>query len=385
VPGLPLTSVPARAPTAAAAPADAEEDGSFWDYFEDEEDGAFDVSDWLATKSGFLPLVTIITEPAVGFGLGGGLMFVHRPEEWAPDESGRASPPSISGVFGGATENGTWMVGGGHRGVWENDTIRYLGGVARFSAFLDFYGIRDDSPLKDRPIEMNFDGWALIQEIQFRLGDSDFFVGATYDLIDIDTGFKFPFLPPGIDQVQLSSRASGIGGVVEYDSRDNTFTPNRGLNVDLSYKQFAEAIGGDSDFSKASLHTRGWIDFDSEDVVLGLRLDIDSTAGATPLYQYSWIQQRGVPAFKHVGRVAVAAEVEPRISLDDRWGLVAFAGAGRVAGTFGGLRDADTVFALGAGFRYHLARKLGLWAGIDVARSSDQDNGLYITVGTAWR
>jgi len=41
------------------------------------------------------------------------------------------------------------------------------------------------------------------------------------------------------------------------------------------------------------------------------------------------------------------------------------------------------VFGYGAGFRYLIARRLGIKAGIDFAWS-DVDSGFYITVGNAW-
>ena len=44
------------------------------------EDGMLDVSGFLGEVYGFVPIVTIITEPAVGYGLGGGLLFVDKPE-----------------------------------------------------------------------------------------------------------------------------------------------------------------------------------------------------------------------------------------------------------------------------------------------------------------
>ena len=43
--------------------------------FFDPEDGALDMSDFLLNHKGALPVPTIITEPAVGYGAGLGLMF----------------------------------------------------------------------------------------------------------------------------------------------------------------------------------------------------------------------------------------------------------------------------------------------------------------------
>jgi hypothetical protein len=79
----------------------------------------------------------IITKPAVGFGLGAGLIFFHeskqtkeeKQEKRADDDEMLSLPPSISAVFGGYTENDSWFVGGGHFGNWYQDRIRYTGGI----------------------------------------------------------------------------------------------------------------------------------------------------------------------------------------------------------------------------------------------------------------
>ncbi len=47
-------------------------------------------------------------------------------------------------------------------------------------------------------------------------------------------------------------------------------------------------------------------------------------------------------------------------------------------------QDADFHPAGGVGFRYELARKFGLWGGLDFATSEDKDLAFYITVGSAW-
>jgi hypothetical protein len=48
------------------------------DDLKDSEDGALDLSYWLAEKKGFLPLLMPITEPAIGYGLAGAAMFLHQ-------------------------------------------------------------------------------------------------------------------------------------------------------------------------------------------------------------------------------------------------------------------------------------------------------------------
>ncbi|MFC1778487.1 hypothetical protein ACFL3I_14330, partial [Pseudomonadota bacterium] len=105
----------------------------------DPEDGMLDASDYLASARGFLPVPIIITEPAVGYGLGLAVAYFHAPKEIDHEEHPHQGPPSISVGFGAKTENGTYLYGAGHSGVWKDDHIRYLGAVAKMNVNMSFY------------------------------------------------------------------------------------------------------------------------------------------------------------------------------------------------------------------------------------------------------
>ncbi len=62
--------------------------------FRSADDGWLDVSEFLAQRYGFLPVVIPITEPAVGYGAAGGLMFLSKPLPKAEDDLG--DPTSVS-------------------------------------------------------------------------------------------------------------------------------------------------------------------------------------------------------------------------------------------------------------------------------------------------
>jgi hypothetical protein len=72
--------------------------------FVSNEDGKLDISDFLLTKYSFMPMPIIVTEPAIGYGGGLNLMFLH---DTLGSTTKRKSPPSISGVVGAGTENST--------------------------------------------------------------------------------------------------------------------------------------------------------------------------------------------------------------------------------------------------------------------------------------
>ena len=117
--------------------------------------------------------------------------------------------------------------------------------------------------------------------------------------------------------------------------------------------------------------------------MLGLRGDGKFTRGQVPLNAQPFVMLRGVPAMRYQGRNALVAEGELRYNLDPRWAVVGFAGAGKAYGDAVPFADAEMVGAGGVGMRYLIARKMGLYAGIDVARGPE-DTVVYVQVGSAW-
>src|SRR5688572_5135153 len=115
-PAAGATTQPSGQPSAQPAPS----------LFHDAEDGAFDVSEFLSTRVGFLPLAMPITEPAVGYGLALGLSFFHDKPQAVDYPGGppRVIMPTITTVFGAGTESGTWAAGLGHIGVWNDGKVR---------------------------------------------------------------------------------------------------------------------------------------------------------------------------------------------------------------------------------------------------------------------
>ncbi|WP_408525252.1 hypothetical protein [Paraburkholderia fungorum] len=79
--------------------------------FTDPEDGAFDLSNLLLTHLGVLPVPTLITEPAVGYGLGLGLLYFTLPKKSADAPDDPKAPPNIPGLGGFATGTHSWGVG----------------------------------------------------------------------------------------------------------------------------------------------------------------------------------------------------------------------------------------------------------------------------------
>lgn len=363
---------------------------SMMDGFTDPEDGMFDVSHWLAEKKGFFPVPIIITEPAVGYGVGAALVFLHDPlagrvpdgETFDPqstDTEGKMVPPSISALFGMYTENDTWMAGGAHMGVWKNDNIRYTGALATGSINIKFYrNILGQDLTVDTTIEPDI----LYQGLKFRLDGSKFFAGASYLLLDTNSEIGFTSIDPSFKN---SSRDAAVIFSLEYDSRNTIFTPTDGISSSIEASLFREAVGSDTEFEKYKAKIYYFTPM-AKTFVLGLRGDIETVNGDNddiPFYMYPFVSLRGIPVMRYQGETVGVAEAELGWNFTSRWSLLGFGGAGRTTD----ITDNDnitTVYSKGVGLRYFIARRFGAHVGFDIAKGPE-DTAFYLQFGHAWR
>jgi hypothetical protein len=358
-----------------------------------DEDGMLDASEYLATQYGFMPVPILITEPAVGYGAGLALLFLH---DTFASTAERKSPPSITAVMGAATENGTWFGGAMHMGYWKEDTIRSTTGAMYMNVNSNFY-------IRNFPIDMNINGYVAYQELMFRLLKSNFFLGANYVFAN-NKSTRNNDANTLIDQAinhlfEQEFTFAGLAAILQYDTRDSTFTPSRGLFAKATLRRFDENLGGDENFWRYGAKAFYFIPL-SDPVILGLRVEGEavqaSASDDVPFYANPSINMRGIPAMRYQGEKMTMAEVQIRWEFINRWDLVIFGGGGKVFGkenliinqdliqSTTSFQDADFHPAGGIGFRYELARKFGMWGGMDFATSEDHDLAFYITVGSAW-
>ena len=359
------------------------------DTFVDPEDGQMDASRWLLEKKGFLPVPIIITEPAVGYGGGIGLTFFRQSIGEATQkakETGHVTPPDIFGIAGFGTENGTKGLAGGGMFTFDEDRWRYRGGVGRMQINLDFYGT-DGGPFSDtqQSVGYSLDGWMSSQQVMRRLGGerSNNWVAARWVYLDLDNSFDLGPNAGSFSGTDLTRRSSGLGLSFEHDSRDNIFTPSRGWTGGIETVFYDPDWGSDTRFESYRAHLFAYHPL-SPKWVLGARVDGRTADGEVPFYQLPYLDVRGLPAARYQDEHTALAEIELRWNVTPRWAVVGFAGAGRAWGRREDFDEAGTVVSKGGGFRYLIARQLGLYMGMDFAWGPD-DSAFYIQVGNAWR
>jgi hypothetical protein len=347
--------------------------------FFDPKDGQLDLSALLEDPRGFLPVPLIVTEPAVGYGGGMVGMFL-RPRKEAGDEGW--ARPDISAIGGFGTQNGTWGGLAGDSSLWLAGRLKTLVGGGTGRVNLDFFGLSADPSTINEGVRYSLQFSGAIAQANWKLAPkSPWAVGVRYVYADVDPTLRdqpqFPNLANGI-RVKISAPTA----IVEYDSRDNVFTPTRGIFSESSYMDSRTELGATDDFNRFEQVLMGWWPA-RDDVTLGARGDYARSSGGTPFFLRPYIQLRGVPVMRYQGDQMASAEFESRWQFYGRWSVVAFGGVGTTRTNRDGFFATQNVGSGGFGFRYLLASKFGLHAGIDVAHSPGT-TAFYIQVGNAW-
>ena len=221
--------------------------------FRDPQDGQLDLSNFLVQPRAFLPIPLIVTESAVGYGGGLAGMFV-RPRK-AEGSEGYARP-NMSIVGGIATENGTWGAFAADSSYWFGDRLQTLAAAGVGQLNLDFYGLGDASDSLDQPVRYELDfSLALIQGNWKPKAKSPWSFGMRYFYSSVEPKLRGdvpPQFPSLIDKAHID--ISAPAAVLEYDSRDNLFTPTRGLFAESLILVAREAFGA----SRTSSAFRMW-------------------------------------------------------------------------------------------------------------------------------
>jgi len=354
--------------------------------FIDDSDGMLDMSQYLSeNRYGFLPVPVVITEPAVGYG--GGLfgLFLHDTEDSRASKNrtdGRAIPPAVSAFGGGATQNGTWFVGGGHRHTWNNDSIRYLVGLGYANVNIDIYSGDIAGFENGKGISTQTNGYGGMQKLLFRVADTPFFLGGSQLYANMKISADNKLINRTFQRVLgEESSTSGVGLLMEYDTTDNFFYPRSGLSVTGEYQFYTHFLGGDYRYNMLTLDGKYFqpLGGDFTLALAGNYQALSNYDSHLPPMARPYIYLRGISRYRYQADYVGTVQTQLEWQMTPRWVLQGFVGAGSAA------KNADELYqttevAWGGGFRYLIAREFGLHTGIDIA-FSDDEQAVYFNVG----
>ncbi|MFZ3504977.1 BamA/TamA family outer membrane protein [Vibrio harveyi] len=367
--------------------------------FFDPIDGQLDMGEYLAENAyGFLPVPIVITEPAVGYGLGFTGVFLHESDEQREkrrklaetslDGGAQLLTPAITAIGGFATENGTWMGFLGHHRTWVQDTVRYLGGVGYGDFNMTFYpqstlpGL--DSVFNGKGLDFEITGGGMLNHLQYRIIDAPLFIGVKQ--LYFVTDQKITNSPVADKLLQTltntSPTTSGLGLTLEWDSRNNFFSPTQGYNYKAEYLWYNDAIGSDYEYEQLDVEgINYWELADRWSLALrGQYKSLYTDERFLPPASYPDIELRGIARNRYQGDETLSVESQLTYQWNTRWSTNVFGGFG-YASTEASLFENNAEYAYGVGFRYLIARRYGLQAGMDFA-FSDEDSAVYFQVGS---
>ena len=317
-----------------------------------------------------------INSPAIGAGL-----------EWAVawifhlDKKDEISPPSMVGIGGVFTNNGSRAVVIGGRLYFKQDRYRVTAAIATASVNLDIYGVGRAAGNRGVFVPLNTDGRGFFGESLFRFGKG-LYLGArgqyrnlrlSLDQERLDSSDITSQPPQQIAEVineigdnLLHQQTVSLGPRFQWDTRDNVFYPRRGLLMDVGLDLFAQGLGSEWNYQYYKVTFNKYHALSNHQVLAFRGMGCAAVGDRVPIYDLCLFgvmnDLRGYAAGRYQDRRMFATQAEYRLMFPargflGRFGIVAFAGFGGVGATFSDIRFSELLPAGGAGIRFRLTNK----------------------------
>lgn len=182
------------------------------------------------------------------------------------------------------------------------------------------------------------------------------------------------------------ARISGLSILTIWDSRDNIFSPSKGSFYQLSVTFFRSALGSDYHFDRLNLDLRTYFRFLTSHV-LAIQGYLNSTSGDVPFQLLSLLGGPLLMRGYYLGRFrdnnAIVFQMEYRMPLWKRIGIVGFTSVGDVSDKIGRFSLTNFKATFGAGLRFALKPEEKLNFRFDIGFSRESV-GVYFTLTEAF-
>ena len=296
------------------------------------------------------------------------------------------SPPSIVGGGAFYTEKHSYGGGLAYSGKLANDEWRVGLALGKATVFYDFYGVGYDQNKQDISIplkqEVDFAGLRLMKQVTNKL-----FLGIELIGAEITTNIESENVP-GVLAEEIVAKTDFIAPNLkaERDTRNDSFYPTEGSLFDLQAEFHSEELHDNSTYQTYKISWNQYLQMAAFSV-FAYRLMARFAYGEVPFYSLSMFGQggdlRGYETGKYRDKMMWAAQTEYRYRFTDRWGGVAFAGAGQLAPKVSDFEGAAFLGSGGLGVRFRIAQKNPVDFRFDTAYG-DQRISYYFSVGQSF-
>jgi hypothetical protein len=311
-----------------------------------------------------------IVSPAIGAGVVPVLGYI-----FPFQQKDKISPPSVVGAGGLVTDNGTRGFGLGADLFMKEDTYEVKTFYAHGNIDYDLYGVGFDNgnaglklPLKQAGQLFFIEG---LRNIGWKFFVGPRFVnGSSFITVNSTTG-DAALTPPDVG-LTTNLRAVGLG--VVRDSRINRFYPTQGMFLQFTGDFFSQGIGSKYSFQSYKVTLNKYQGFGSRQV-LAYNAFFCGTGGEPPFYGNCIYgannELRGYQAGRYLDRYMFATQLEYRLFLRWRLGVVAFGGVGSVAPGVDKFRTDQLLPSGGTGLRFLMSKKYHVNLRTDFAWGKD--------------
>jgi hypothetical protein len=294
------------------------------------------------------------------------------------EEEKKTQPASFTGAAAGYTSNKSVFGGVMQQNYLDGDKWRFtgIGGAMDFS----FNLIPPTDGGKEDLLDWNISGYFFQASLLRRL-KGNWYAGGYLRYLDVDQELTLN-TPPGDFSHASNITAPGVGLILDYDSRDVPTNAYKGRFLALKVMFNEQTQEGGEAYQGYSARFRSYHQL-LDKLVLALDVNACARSGSIPLWDTCRVPLRGYSITDYLGKKSAWGQVEARWKFSKRWGLVGFAGAGKLTETFTSLTDDSVIPSYGAGIRFMILDSQRINIRVDYARSNDSD-AWYLSVGEAF-
>lgn len=234
----------------------------------------------------------------------------------------------------------------------------------------------------------NYKQYYIYLHPQTHLGNK-IYLGLLYEfqrLFDVkyDSGGLF-------DKQNISGRkgyhVSGLGASFTYDTRNNAFSPDKGVMLQFYFNHFANYFGSDYNYTNFVIDARKFLNTYKKQV-LALQASAFFNAGNVPLRSLALLgganKMRGYYEGRYRDKNLIVVQTEYRLPLFWRFSAVGFGDVGNVADNLSEMNFHCLKYSYGAGLRFALNPTEKLNLRLDYGIGAGKSNGFYLQLGEAF-
>lgn len=310
------------------------------------------------------------SNPTIGSGLllGAGYLF-------NLDET---SKPSMIGLAALRSDNGTTGYGLAANFAFDNNRWLIESLFAKADARYDLYTSAGKLPVGQKGTLARLSlAYGVSREMSF---------GASLRYLDTlitPSVNGLPPIPPPLDQF-LNTEIATLGLFMDLDKRDDTLYPTKGSSLHIEVANGYSLSGITGDYTTGYLTYSHFYSISKQGVIAAI-VSACGASSSTPFFDQCGLGTidgfRGFSAMQFFDTRSAAAQIEYRHRFSDRFGAVAFAGAGQVGPTLSQLSANGTHSAAGLGIRYRVSKKFPVDFSVDYSRNNLKEDQVYVYVG----